>query len=566
MVFPSNSALRAGGPARRATRPHPSPKIAGPKAPPRVQSPLSFLEEADTTNDRKLKPVLLCVLDGWGLRKEREGNAILQAGTPTVDRFTEQFPHSRLQTSGLAVGLPEGQMGNSEVGHTNLGAGRIVYQDLVRINRSIEDGSFFANPTLVSACRKAKEHGGALHLLGLVSDGGVHSQQEHLYALLRLAEKEGVGKVFIHAFLDGRDTPPKSGKGYVEALARFLAGEAPHARIATVTGRYYAMDRDKRWDRVQLAYDALVRGQGHEAKDAVAAVDAAYARGETDEFVAPTVVRDETGPVGSIRDGDSVVFFNFRSDRARELTQFLAFDEAPAGSDRGPRPNLACYATMTEYKAEFGLPVAFPPEQPTKILPEVIAGHGLRQFRCAETEKYAHVTFFFNGGREVTFPGEERVLVQSPRDVKTYDQKPEMSAGEVTDRLVEAILSRQYPLILCNFTNPDMVGHTGLMEPTMKAIRFVDACLGRLAEACAKVGMAMIVTADHGNAEQMIDPATGGVQTAHTTLPVPLWVIDPDLKGAKLGEGILADVAPTVLQVMGLPKPAEMSGKGLVLG
>jgi 2,3-bisphosphoglycerate-independent phosphoglycerate mutase len=516
-------------------------------------------------NDRKIKPVLLCVLDGWGLREEREANAILLAGTPNVDKFTERYPHAKLQTSGLAVGLPEGQMGNSEVGHTNLGAGRIVYQDLVRINRSIEDGSFYRNAALVTACRKAKEHGSALHLLGLVSEGGVHSQQEHLYALLRMAEREGVGRVYVHAFLDGRDTPPKSGRGYVEALQRFLDTEAPHARIATVTGRYYAMDRDKRWDRVQLAYDALVRGEGFAAPDALAGIDAAYTRGETDEFVKPTVVRDPSGPVGSVRDGDAVVFFNFRSDRARELTQLLAFDAPPAGVERGPRPTLAFYATMTEYKGDFGLPIAFPPEQPTKILPEVVAANGLRQFRCAETEKYAHVTFFFNGGREVTFPGEERVLVQSPRDVKTYDQKPEMSAGEVTDKLVEAILSRQYPLILCNFANPDMVGHTGLMEPTMRAIRFVDACLGRLAEACAKVGMAMIVTADHGNAEQMVDPATGQPLTSHTTLPVPIWVIDPDFRGAKVKDGILADVAPTVLQVMGLERPAEMSGHGLIV-
>lgn len=516
-------------------------------------------------NDRKLKPVLLCVLDGWGLREEREGNAILLAGTPNADRFTERYPHAKLFTSGLSVGLPEGQMGNSEVGHTNLGAGRVVYQDLVRINRSIEDGSFYKNPALVEACRKAKEHGGALHLLGLVSDGGVHSQQEHLYALLRLAEREGVGRVYVHCFLDGRDTPPKSGRGYVEQLQDFLDREAHHARIATVSGRYYAMDRDKRWDRVQLAYDALVRGQGYEAATGVGAVEAAYARDETDEFVKPTVVRDENGPVGPVRDGDAVVFFNFRSDRARELTQLLAFETPPPGVDRGPRPNLAFYATMTEYKADFGLPVAFPPDQPTKILPEVVAERGLRQFRCAETEKYAHVTFFFNGGREVTFPGEERVLVQSPRDVKTYDQKPEMSAGEVADKLVEAILSQNYQLIICNFANPDMVGHTGLMEPTIRAIRFVDACLGRLAEACEKVGMAMIVTADHGNAEQMVDPTTGQPQTAHTTLPVPIWVIDPDVKGAKLKDGILADVAPTVLQLMGLEQPREMSGKGLIV-
>jgi len=513
----------------------------------------------------KVKPVLLCVLDGWGLRDEREGNAILQAATPNVDMFNERFPHAKLETSGLAVGLPEGQMGNSEVGHTNLGAGRIVYQDLVRINRAIEDGSFFRNEAICAAIRNAKEGGRALHLLGLVSPGGVHSLQAHLEAVVRMAEKEGLARIYIHAFLDGRDTAPRSGLAFMEELSRFLEREAPHTQVATVMGRYFAMDRDKRWDRVMQAYDAMVRGVGAGAQSPWEAIQEAYARGETDEFVSPTVCRDSQGrPKGLVRDGDAVFFFNFRADRARELTELLAFDAAPVGADRGPRPQLSFFATMTEYKADYGLPAAFPPEQPAEILPQIVAEAGLRQLRCAETEKYAHVTFFFNGGREQVFLGEERILVPSPRHVKTYDEKPEMSAQEVTDKLVAAIDSKQYGLIVCNFANPDMVGHTGRMEPTMRAITFVDECLGRLFQACQRAGMAMLVTADHGNAEQMIDPETGEPQTAHTLLPVPFWLLDPDYRGMKLRDGILADVAPTVLQVMGLGKPSEMSGKGLI--
>lgn len=513
----------------------------------------------------KVKPVLLCILDGWGLREERENNAILLADTPNVDLFNERYPHSSLQTSGMAVGLPDGQMGNSEVGHTNLGAGRIVYQDLVRINRSIEDGSFFRNEVLLQAMRSAKASDGALHLMGLLSPGGVHSMQSHLEALLRLAEKEGVPRVYVHAFLDGRDTPPKSALGYMENLVRFLASEAPRAKVATVTGRYFAMDRDQRWDRVMRAYDAMVRGEGFSAADPMEAIEAAYARGETDEFVQPTVIRDASGePVGSIRDGDAAFFFNFRADRARELTQLLAFEQAPPEAERGPALRLSFYGTMTEYKSDFGLLAAFPPEQPDRILPEVVSGEGMRQLRCAETEKYAHVTFFFNGGRELVYPGEERILVPSPRDVKTYDQKPEMSAFEVTDKLLAAIHSREYQLIVCNFANPDMVGHSGMLEPTKKAIQAVDECLGKLYRACRETGMAMLVTADHGNAEMMVDPQTGEPHTAHTTLPVPFWLLDDDYQGHRLREGILADVAPTVLQVMGLAKPEEMRGKGLI--
>ncbi|HTP52300.1 MAG TPA: 2,3-bisphosphoglycerate-independent phosphoglycerate mutase [Anaeromyxobacteraceae bacterium] len=513
----------------------------------------------------KVKPVLLVVLDGWGLRAEREANAIALAGTPNMDRLTKEFPSAPLRTSGLAVGLPEGQMGNSEVGHTNLGAGRIVYQDLVRINRSIEDGSFFQIPALLEVARKAKASGGALHLMGLVSDGGVHSHVEHLHACLDLARREGVARAFVHAFLDGRDTPPKSGLGYMESLEKRLR-EKGFGRVATVMGRFYAMDRDKRWDRVKEAFDAMVRSVGHRAASGVAAVEQAYGRGETDEFVRPTVLVNGGGePVARVKDGDAILFFNFRADRAREITR--AFTEPDFHAfDASGRPHLSSYVCMAEYDKTFGLPVAFGPDQPTEIFPEMVSRAGLKQLRCAETEKYAHVTFFFNGGREEVLPGEDRILVPSPRDVKTYDQKPEMSAREVTDKVVEAIRSRQYGFVLVNFANPDMVGHTGILEAAVKAVRVVDECVGRLWKAASEAGMAMLVTADHGNCEMMIDPQTGEPHTAHTLGPVPFILADPELRGAKLRQdGVLADVAPTALQVMGLAQPKEMKGLGLLL-
>ena len=513
----------------------------------------------------KNKPVLLVVLDGWGIRAERDANAIAIAGTPSMDALVREFPSTALKTSGLSVGLPEGQMGNSEVGHTNLGAGRIVYQDLVRINRAVEDGSFFQNPVLLEAMRRAKAGGGAVHFMGLLSDGGVHSHVEHAHACLELARREGVPKAFVHAFLDGRDTPPKSGLGYVEAFEKRLAA-AGYGAIATVCGRYYAMDRDKRWDRVALAYAALVRGEGHRAASPRRAVEEAYARGETDEFVKPTVVVNGGGePRGRVRDGDVVVFFNFRADRAREITRAFT-QEGFHDFDVRPQPRLAYYACMTEYDGTFGLPVAYGPDQPTEIFPEIVSRAGIAQLRCAETEKYAHVTFFFNGGREVQFPGEDRILVPSPRDVKTYDEKPEMSAREVTDELVKAIESRKYGFILVNFANPDMVGHTGILDAAVKAVRVVDECVGRLWKAARAAGMAMLVTADHGNCEMMVDPQTGQPHTAHTLGPVPFILADPDLRGAKLrGEGVLADVAPTALQVMGLPQPKAMKGLGLLV-
>lgn len=505
--------------------------------------------------------VLLVVLDGWGLREQRDYNAIQIAGTPNLDRLTRGMPFTQLATSGLAVGLPEGQMGNSEVGHTNIGAGRIVYQDLVRINRACQSGELADNETLRAAMDLAKRSGRALHLLGLVSNGGVHSSLDHLYCLLEAAQRRGLPQVFVHAFTDGRDTPPSSGLKFIEALDAFLA--KTHAgRIATVGGRYYGMDRDKRWDRVKLAYDALVKGEGVKAPSAVAAMRQSYQEKVTDEFVKPTVIWEDGKPLGRIRDGDVVVFFNFRADRARELTQALAFPTFKE-FDRGGL-TLGRYVCMTEYDATFDLPVAFAPEQPKEIFPEVVSEHGLKQLRTAETEKYAHVTFFFNGGREVVYPGEDRALVPSPRDVKTYDQKPEMSAREVTAGLVQRLDSGAYDFALVNLANPDMVGHTGDLDAAVKAVRVVDECLGQLGEACARNGFVMAITADHGNVELMRDPKTGEPHTAHTLNPVPFHLIHPDFRGQKLREGVLADIAPTLLTVMGLPKPKEMNRLGLL--
>jgi 2,3-bisphosphoglycerate-independent phosphoglycerate mutase len=513
-----------------------------------------------------MKPVLLVVLDGWGLNPRKDGNAIAEQGTPNLDALEREFPVSRLLTSGLAVGLPEGQMGNSEVGHTNLGAGRVVFQDLVRINRAVESGEFFHDAVLRKAMSAAK--GSALHLLGLVSDGGVHSSQQHLNALVEMAKREGVKKVFVHAFTDGRDTSPSSGVRFVQQLEEYLSRQSSadgmHAQIASVSGRYFAMDRDKRWDRVKRAFDALVRGEGLKARSGVEAVKASYGRNEGDEFIQPTVVVDPDGsPRGLIRDGDSVVFFNFRADRAREMTQVLAFDEQKFGA-----PKLSSYATMTEYDAKFterGLPCAYPPDQPHEILPELVAATGARQLRCAETEKYAHVTFFFNGGREVLFPGEERILVPSPREVKTYDLKPEMSAEEVTQKL-EAALKEGFGFVLVNYANSDMVGHTGVMAAALKAVAKVDECVGRLWRAAQAAGMAMVVTADHGNIEQMVDYETGEPFTQHTLNPVPIYLCDASLRGARLRpDGILADVAPTLLQVMGLKQPQAMAGRSLLV-
>jgi len=508
---------------------------------------------------------LLVVLDGWGLRDARENNAIKIAGTPEMDRLCEQYPYARLMTSGLAVGLPEGQMGNSEVGHTNLGAGRVVYQDLVRINRAIEDRSLWNNPALLRAMDRVRATGNALHLMGLLSDGGVHSHQQHLYALVELARDRGVRQVWVHAFTDGRDTAPSSAKGYVEEAERRLrelSQNGFHARIASVSGRYYAMDRDKRWDRVGKAFATLVRGEGHRGPSGTALVEAAYGRGETDEFIVPGVVADPAGAVGRIVDGDAVVFFNFRADRARELTQALAmpgFD----GFERGAPLRLADFVCLAQYDASFGLPTAFDPDEPVDIFPELVARRGWNQFRCAETEKYAHVTFFFNGGREQQFAGETRELVPSPRDVKTYDEKPEMSAHQVTDAVLRALPVNDF--LLVNLANPDMVGHTGVLSAAVEAVRVVDHCIGRLARACERENVALLITADHGNVEMMVDPVTGEPHTAHTLNPVPFIVASPEFRGAKLRDGILADVSPTLCDLMGLERAGKMTGRSLIV-
>ena len=504
--------------------------------------------------------VVLAILDGWGIRAERADNAILQQGTPALDRMSQHMAFTELQTSGLAVGLPEGQMGNSEVGHTNIGAGRIVYQDLVRINRACQSGELANHPTIRAAFDATKSEGKALHFIGLLGPGGVHASQGHLECLLRAAQARGVRSVYVHAFLDGRDTPPQSALGDLEAFERFL-GDTGTGHIASVSGRYYAMDRDNRWDRIALAFAAMVRADGPRAPSAVAAVRAAYAEKVTDEFVHPTVVVNGDKPVARIRDGDTVVFFNFRADRARELTRALAFSDFKEFDRGGLR--LGRFVCLTEYDNSYGLPVIFPPNQPHHILPEVIADAGLRQFRTAETEKYAHVTFFFNGGREIVFPGEERLLVPSPRDVKTYDLKPEMSAIPVTQELVKRVASSEYDFLLVNYANPDMVGHTGILGAAMKAVETVDRCLGALADACQRSGHLLAITADHGNCEQMRDPLTGEPHTSHTLNPVPFYLIHPDLRGAALRPGVLADIAPTLLRVMGLPQPKEMDRLGL---
>ncbi|MGO9064646.1 MAG: 2,3-bisphosphoglycerate-independent phosphoglycerate mutase [Myxococcaceae bacterium] len=504
--------------------------------------------------------VVLAILDGWGIRAERADNAILLQGTPALDRMLQGMPRTQLETSGLSVGLPEGQMGNSEVGHTNIGAGRIVYQDLVRINRACTSGELANHPVLRAALEATKREGKSLHLLGLLGPGGVHASQAHLECLLRAAKAQGLRSVYVHAFLDGRDTPPQSALGDLENFERFLR-ETGTGRIATVSGRYYAMDRDQRWDRIALAYKAMVRAEGPRAPSAVEAVRAAYAEKVTDEFVHPTVLVSEGHPVASIRDGDTVVFFNFRADRAREITRALAFPDFKEFDRGGLR--LGRFICLTEYDGTFELPVIFPPSQPGHILPEVVADAGWRQFRIAETEKYAHVTFFFNGGREVVYPGEERVLIPSPRDVKTYDLKPEMSAVPVTQQLVRRIGAGLHDFLLVNYANPDMVGHTGVLSAAMRAVETVDSCLGALGDACARSGHALVITADHGNCEQMRDMATGEPHTSHTLNPVPFYLIHPDVRGAALRPGVLADVAPTLLRLMGLPQPSEMDRLGL---
>ena len=506
-----------------------------------------------------MEKIVLVICDGWGLREESSGNAIALAKTPNFTRMRREFPSTALSASGEDVGLPAGQMGNSEVGHLNLGAGRMVPQDILRIDLAIRDGSFQTNPRLLAACEHARRRGAALHLLGLLSDGGVHSHQAHLEALLRLARSEGVRRVFVHAFLDGRDTPPRSAGAYLDRLESAIAHEGAGA-VATVSGRYYAMDRDRRWDRVKLAYDAMVHASGRAARSASEALALAYGKGEDDEFVVPTVITGEGGPVARISDGDAAIFFNFRADRARQMTEALTAEEFTA-FDRGPRPRLH-FVCMTEYKKEYALPAAFPPMTLENILAQVWEKAGVRNLRLAETEKYAHVTYFFNGGVEKAFGGESRLLVPSLK-VATYDLAPRMAAPEITERALSAISSGDHDAIVMNYANADMVGHTGKLEPTIEAVEFLDMCLGMLAEAAKEHGWTLLLTGDHGNAEQMIDPATGAPHTAHTTNPVPLIVAgDPKARALRDG-GALRDVAPTILGLMGIPVPPEMTGRDL---
>lgn len=504
--------------------------------------------------------VCLVVLDGWGLAPPGPGNAISLADTPVFDRLWSSLPRTQLTACGRAVGLPEGQMGNSEVGHLNLGAGRIVRQDLTRIDDAIADGSFFANQTLREACAAARDGSGRLHLLGLVSDGGVHASMEHLRALLELARRERVADVVVHAFTDGRDTPPTSGAQHIATVQRWF-GELGVGRIATICGRYFAMDRDRRWERTQKAYDAIVHGraEGGRFDDPVAAVRAAYEAGETDEFVTPRLV----GAEGRVRpERDVVVFFNFRPDRARQLVRALAEPEF-AEFERKAAP-VARLVTLTRYQEEWQYPVAFLPEKPEVTLASVLAERGMTQLHAAETEKYPHVTYFFNGGVEEPFPGEERILIDSPRDVPTYDHKPEMSAPEVARAFCERWRGGDHAFGIVNFANPDMVGHTGVIAAAVRAVECVDACLGEVIEAVRADGGACVITADHGNADNMLEP-DGSPNTAHSMNPVP-FVIEPAVGELRAAGGILADVAPTVLDLLGLEQPAQMTGRSLRAG
>lgn len=509
------------------------------------------------------RPVALIVLDGWGLNPNPEANAVAMARTPNFDRYWQTYPHTKLEASGEAVGLVPGQMGDSNVGHLNLGAGRIVYQTLVRIHRSIRDGSFFTLPVWQEVAGRLRRSGGALHLLGLVSDGGVHSHIHHLFALIDMARQAGLDRIHVHAFLDGRDVPPTSAPGFIQALERKLE-EAGAGDIASVAGRYYAMDRDRRWERTRQAFEAIYSGQGLTAPSARAAVEQAYERGETDEFVKPTVVVDGEGrPRGPIRPGDAAIFFNFRPDRARQLTRALFeehFDGFPRPADFRPVPLV----TMTQYEQDFPLPVAFGPQFIDMPMGEVVSRAGLRQLRIAETEKYAHVTYFFNGGEERVFPGEERVLVPSPK-VATYDLKPEMSAYEVAAEAVRWIEEDRLDFMVLNFANPDMVGHTGVLEAAIRACEAVDECLGQVVEAIRAKGGAALVLADHGNADQMVDYATGQPHTNHTLHPVPCILVDDTRKDVRLRDGgVLANAAPTLLEVIGLPKPPQMEADSLI--
>jgi len=508
------------------------------------------------------RPTVLMILDGYGLNEKKQANAIAEAKTPVMDRLMKEYPFAKGNASGMAVGLPEGQMGNSEVGHLNMGAGRIVYQELTRITKEIQDGEFFKNEALLKAVHNAKNNDSALHLIGLLSDGGVHSHNTHLYGLLELAKREGLKKVYVHCLLDGRDTPPTSGVDFMKDLYEKMA-QIGVGDVATVMGRYYAMDRDNRWDRVEKAYDAMVMGKGIEADNGVDGITASYSNGKNDEFVLPFVIIKNHKPVATIKDKDSVIFYNFRPDRAREITRAFCMDDFN-GFNRVKRLDLT-YVCFTEYDVTIpNKEIAFHKVLITNTFGEFLAHHGKTQARIAETEKYAHVTFFFNGGVEEPNPLEERILVNSPK-VATYDLQPEMSAYQVADKLVEAVQSTKYDIIIANFANADMVGHTGIEPAAIKAIEVVDNCVGKVVDALLEADGQMIICADHGNAEQLLDYTTGEPFTAHTTNPVPFILVNYNPEYTLAGGGCLADLIPTLIEMMGMEKPAEMTGKSLLV-
>lgn len=509
------------------------------------------------------KPAVLLILDGFGYSETSQSNAIEKANAPTWKRLWQEYPHSLIKTSGMDVGLPEGQMGNSEVGHMNLGAGRPVYQALTRVAKSIDDGDFFENEVLGGAVDSAINNDKALHLLGLLSPGGVHSHEDQIHAMVDLAVQRGANRIHVHAFLDGRDTPPRSAMASVEKLEAKLE-KLGVGGIVSLIGRYYAMDRDNRWERVQAAYDLLTQGTADiVASTPMDALNAAYDQGKDDEFVPASSVRADGAKPVCIEDGDAVIFMNFRPDRARELTRAFVDDDLDSDLDRSVRPKLAEFATLTEYAANIPAPVAYLPENLVNTLGEVMEQQGMKQLRIAETEKYAHVTFFFSGGQETEFKGEDRILVPSPK-VATYDLQPEMSAPEVTARLVGAVESGKYDLVVCNYANGDMVGHTGNFDAAVKAVEALDTAIAQVTEATLKAGGECLITADHGNVELMVDPKTGGAVTSHTTFPVPLVYVSENNKNATLKEGRLADIAPTLLAILGLEQPAEMTGENLI--
>ena len=505
------------------------------------------------------KLTMLMILDGFGKNENENGNAVKLANTPNIDELMKKNPTTTIHTSGLAVGLPDGQMGNSEVGHTNIGAGRIVYQELTRITKSIEDGDFFSNEELCKAIENCKENNSKLHIMGLLSDGGVHSHMRHLFAILELAKRKGLEDVYVHCFLDGRDTPPASAESYLLKLEEKMR-EKEIGKIATISGRFYSMDRDKRWQRIKKAYDAMVNGIGERANSAVMAIESSYQKEVFDEFVEPTVIYSGEQPVAKIENNDSVIFFNFRPDRAREITRTMVDNEFKEFETKKLNLYFVCFTQYDETMPN--VKIAFKPTILKNTFGEYISNKGLKQLRIAETEKYAHVTFFFNGGNEQQYKGEDRILVPSPK-VETYDLKPEMSAYEVTDKVVEKIKANEYDVIILNFANPDMVGHTGNLDAAIKAIEAIDECVGKILNAIKEVKGVLLMTADHGNAEQMIDYKTGEPHTAHTTNPVPLILVG--MEDVKLKSGKLADLAPTMLDIMGLEKPQEMTGESLIV-